>query len=425
MIEQLRRSFIKSAMLSVTLVLVLLIGSVNLVNAWSVNRDLNHMLIMLAENRGSMPNYAPREKDNIRLKDQKVRQPSNFNPETPFSTRFFVLRYTSDGQLLNTNLDHIASVTEADADAYLQFALSHGAGTGYRDTYKYRIVKSEDGNWLAVFLDCRDELHSIRDYGIASILALAACIGLVYVLILALSRKAMAPVAQSVERQKQFITDASHELKTPLTVITTSLKVLEMDVGPQKWIDKAQDQVEHLRELVNQLVTLSRLDEEKPPLTLTEFNISEAVQETAESFRDFAAANHRALELEVAGELTYYGDEYAIRKLVSILMDNAVKYSDEGGRIRLTLEKAKKGIILRAFNTCPEMDIAETDKLFDRFYRVDKSRSKQSGGFGIGLSVARGIAEAHGGSIRADCPYPHSIEFTVILKQLSGKKAEK
>lgn len=422
MIEQLRRSFIKSAMLSVTLVLVLLIGSVNLVNAWSVNRDLNNMLIMLAENRGSMPNYSPRDKDAIKPKD---RQPANFNAETPFSTRFFVLRYTNDGQLLNTNLDHIASVTEADADTYLQFALSHGAGTGYRDTYKYRIVESEDGNWLAVFLDCRDELHSIRDYGIASILALAACIGLVYVLILVLSRKAMAPVAQSVEKQKQFITDASHELKTPLTVIITSLKVLEMDVGPQKWIDKAQGQVEHLRKLVNQLVTLSRLDEEKPPLTLAEFNISEAVQETAESFRDFAAANDRTLELAVAGELTYYGDEYAIGQLVSILMDNAVKYSDEGGRIRLTLKKAKKGVLLRAFNTCPEIDIAETDKLFDRFYRVDKSRSKQSGGFGIGLSIARGIAEAHGGSIRANCPDPRSIEFTVTLKQPSRKKAEK
>ncbi|MDY5612652.1 MAG: hypothetical protein SPF38_05855, partial [Dysosmobacter sp.] len=108
MIEQLRRSFIKSAMLSVTLVLVLLIGSVNLVNAWSVNRDLNNMLIMLAENRGSMPNYSPRDKDAIKPKD---RQPANFNAETPFSTRFFVLRYTNDGQLLNTNLDHIASVT--------------------------------------------------------------------------------------------------------------------------------------------------------------------------------------------------------------------------------------------------------------------------------------------------------------------------
>lgn len=298
-------------------------------------------------------------------------------------------------------------------------------GTGYRDIYKYRIVQSEDGSCLAVFLDCRDELHSIRDYGLASIFALAASIGLVYILILALSRKAMAPVAQSVEKQKQFITDASHELKTPLTVITTSLKVLEMDVGPQKWIDKAQDQVEHLKKLVNQLVTLSRLDEEKPPLTLTQFSISEAVQETAESFRDFAAANNRILELAIARELTYYGDEYAIRQLVSILMDNAVKYSDENGRICLTLEKTKKGILLRAFNTCPGMDIAETDKLFDRFYRIDKSRSKQSGGFGIGLSIARGIVQAHGGSIRASCPDPRSIEFTVILKQPARKKAEK
>ena len=106
-------------------------------------------------------------------------------------------------------------------------------------------------------------------------------------------------------------------------------------------------------------------------------------------------------------------------------MDNAVKYSNEGGRIRLTLEKVKKGILLRAFNTCPEMDIAETNKLFDPFYQVDKSRSKQSGGFGIGLSIVRRIAEAHGISIRADCPYSRSIEFTVTLKQFYRKRAER
>ena len=171
-----------------------------------------------------------------------------------------------------------------------------------------------------------------------------------------------------------------------------------------------------MSDLVSDLVTLSRLDEEKPVLRIANFDISVAVAETAESFRDFAAAQGHGLELESPSGLTYRGDEYAVRQLVSVLLDNAVKYADEGGGIRLSLERAKRGVMLTVVNACTGMDPAELDRLFDRFYRVEKSRSKQTGGFGVGLSIARSIAEAHKGSIRAECPDASSIQFTVILK---------
>ena len=215
------------------------------------------------------------------------------------------------------------------------------------------------------------------------------------------SRRAIDPVVQASERQKQFITDASHELKTPITVIATSLKVLEMETGKQKWIDKARTQTEKLTELVNSLVTLSRMDEEKTPLRFAPFAVSDAVRETAESFRDFAESNGHALRLEIAPELAFSGDEYAIRQLVSILLDNAVKYAAEGTEIAFSLEKTKKGVLLSSANVS-RMPVApeELDKLFDRFYRADPARSG-TGGFGIGLSIARSIAEGHKGGIRA------------------------
>ena len=409
MINRLRRRFILIAVSSVTLVIVVLSLSVNLINFLSTDSDLTNMLEIIYENQGAVPDF-PRGGRPDEMRNLPI------TPETPYSTRYFVLRYDGDGRLRNLDMRHIAAVTEADVDAYLSVAMDRGAGFGYFGSYKYYVVPDGSGESTAIFLECRQALRSVRMFALTSALVVIVCIALVYVLVLFFSKRAIDPVVRSVEKQKQFITDASHELKTPLTVITTSLKVLEMEVGEQKRIDKAQAQAEKMGHLVGDLVTLSRLDEEKPRLQIAGFPISEAVAETAESFRDFAATQGHALALEIPSGLTYRGDEYAVRQLVSILLDNAVKYADEGSGIGLRLERTKRGVTLRVHNACTGMDPSELDRLFDRFYRVEKSRSKETGGFGVGLSIARSIAEAHRGSIRAECPDANTIQFTVLLK---------
>ena len=269
---------------------------------------------------------------------------------------------------------------------------------------------------MAIFLDCAQELRSFRTFALASLAVVIACIVLVLVLVLLLSKRAIDPVVRSAERQKQFITDAGHELKTPLTVITTSLKVLEMEVGRQKWIDKARAQTDKMTELVNDLVILSRLDEEKPPISKCRFDVSGAVLEAADSFRASAEAQGHALELNIVPGLTYHGDEYAVRQLVSILLDNAIKYTDAGCPIQLSLCAAAKGVLLKTQNACAGIEPEELDKLFDRFYRADRARTRQEGGgFGVGLSIARSIVEAHRGTIQADCPARGIIRFTAVL----------
>lgn len=409
MINRLRRRFILIAMSSVTLVIVLLCLSINIINFLSTSSDLSEMLRAISENQGAVP-----EPPRGGRPDGGRGVP--ITPETPYSTRYFVLRYNEAGTLTGADMRHIAAVTESDVDGYLSIARSHGAGFGYAGSYKYYVSAADGGGYMAVFLECRQELRSVRVFALASVSVSAVCVALVYILVMVLSKRAIDPVVKSVEKQKQFITDAGHELKTPLTVITTSLKVLEMEVGEQKWISKVQAQTDKLRDLVNDLVTLSRLDEESPALRLASFNISEAAAETAESFREFAAARGHTLETDIPPGLMYRGDEYAVRQLVSILLDNAVKYADEGSGIRLSLERAKRGVVLKACNACTDIDPAELDRLFDRFYRVEKSRSKQTGGFGVGLSIARSIAEAHRGSIRAECPDQGVIQFTVCLR---------
>lgn len=195
----------------------------------------------------------------------------------------------------------------------------------------------------------------------------AACTLLVLLLVVLLSRRAIDPVVRSAEQQKQFITDAGHELKTPITVIATSLKVLELEAGPQKWIDKARAQTEKLR----------------------------------------------ALELSIAPDLTYTGDQYAVRQLTSILLDNAVKYAAPDSPVSLSLEKSRGGVTLRVSNACENAEDIDTARLFDRFYRAGPSRT--SGGFGIGLSIARGIVQGHHGAISAAAENG-VITFTAQLK---------
>ncbi|MGN0688361.1 MAG: sensor histidine kinase [Oscillospiraceae bacterium] len=424
MIKRLRKRFIRIAMLSVTVVMLLLALIVNIANYISTDSDLTKTLDMLCENQGTFPLRDYFDADKNENADDIGSAPNQkwdnhrapFDREAPYSTRYFCLRYDENGSLIHADLNHIAAITEDDVSEFLAVALKHGTGYGYYSNYKYRVIQHGENRFMVVFLDCYQELRAVKIVAVCFLAAIAVCIALVYILVFFFSQKAIDPVVKSVKQQKQFITDAGHELKTPITVIATSLKVLEMETGKQKWIDKAMSQTERLKELVNSLVTLSRMDEEESPLKFEQFSISDTISETAESFVDFAQSMGHELNISVAPDISYCGDEYAVRQLVSILLDNAVKYAAENSPIDFCLEKLKKGVSIRTSNKCEPINPNDLDKLFDRFYRADKSRNTGTGGFGIGLSVARSIAEAHSGSIRAACPTEDMIEFEVILK---------
>ncbi len=407
MIRRLRNKFIRIATLSVAAVMLVLTLILNVANVVSTDSDLRQTLDMIYENEGTIPQtHTMGTPPDIRTgENAPAPRPDKggpFNQETPFSTRFFVLRYQDDGTLDNADLNRIAAVTSDTVDEYLAAALAHGEGYGIYKTYRYVVHSTRENHKIAIFLDSYQQLRTIRNVLLWSLAADAACILLVFLLVVVFSRRAIDPVVQSAQRQKQFITDAGHELKTPITVISTSLRVLEMEVGKQKWIDKAQAQTEKLTALVNALVTLSRMDEEESPLKMLPFSISEAVTQTAESFRDFAAERGLGLHVSAAPALTYCGDEYAVRQLVSILMDNAVKYAAAQSDIAVTLEKARHGVRLAVSNACEPIGEKDLSRMFDRFYRMDPSRNAATGGFGIGLSIARSIAEGHKGSITAD-----------------------
>jgi signal transduction histidine kinase len=230
-----------------------------------------------------------------------------------------------------------------------------------------------------------------------------------------LSKKALKPVEEAMEKQKQFITDAGHELKTPIAIISADAEVMELCQGENEWLTSIKKQTVRMNTLVKNLVDLSKLGEESDKKKRTVFNISEAVLDTASNFETTAKATGKTFTYSAARDLRYNGNEEEIRQLISILCDNAMKYADENGMIKLNMYKVGKNIQIDVYNTCDYVDPSTVNKLFDRFYRADSSRSRETGGYGIGLSVAKAIVERHKGKIRAVTDGTTAITFRITL----------
>ena len=446
MINQLRKKFIKITMISVTSLVILLCLIINVANFIITDGDLTSILKSIEQNRmeqnDRMPDADGIEKD-LKPREEKDMTADNdsedadeddenefdddefekgpfdhmgrINPEAAYSTRFFTLHYDDEGNLTEARLDRIASVTQEDTQEYLQAAIKHGEGFGYKGNYKFYVVNRGDGKWEAIFVDAYSELNSVYWIIGLSVLSMIICIAAAYIVVLKFSRKAVDPVIKNIETQKQFITDASHELKTPITVINTNLKLVEMDIGENKWITKAQNQTEKLAELVNSLVSLAKMDEENPTLNFSKFNLSYTAQEVLDSFKEFSSSESHELIADIQPDLEYNGDEYLIRRLMSVLIENAVKYATPNTPIEFSVYKGKKGMVIKTRNEYPGERIKDYDRLFERFYRADESRSSANG-FGIGLSLAQSIVEAHKGTIKASPGENDSIVFTAEIR---------
>lgn len=230
-----------------------------------------------------------------------------------------------------------------------------------------------------------------------------------------LSARIVKPIAESYEKQRQFITDASHDLKTPITIIDADASVLEMEVGENEWLTDIQKQTKRLTDLTNNLVFLSRMEENENHFQMIEFPLSDVIVETAQSYEALAHAQGKTFTLQVEPLISFCGDEKAFRQLTALLLDNALKHSDENGTILLALKKADRSVRLSVYNTCASIPQEDLTQLFDRFYRTDKSRNSQTGGHGIGLSVAKAIITAHKGSISAASADGHSLTITAKL----------
>lgn len=437
MIKKLKRRFLLVSMCSVICVLAIIMSAVNITSYINAAKKADTLASFIADcggtfpttsrSAGSMPVHKPEpeppsadgglpeppDADTVpRLEDYGSKH--GFSPETPFETRYFTVTLSNDGAVSEINIGSISAVTTQEAEQYALELAQSSNERGYKGSYRYLVRQTQDGKMI-VFVDNTRELNSFYTFLKASLLVSALGILGVFALVLLLSRRAIAPIAQAHEKQKRFITDASHELKTPLTVIDASTEVIELQYGRSDWTAGIREQVKRLTELTNSLVALARMDEADSRLVMTDFSLSDAVEEAAEPFSALALAQGKELKLQIEKNISFNGCEASLRRLVSLLLDNAIKYSSPEACITLSLKRRSRGILLSCKNPVEHMEKGAHDELFERFYRADSSRSSESGGFGIGLSQARATVEAHHGKISAFSEDGASLTISAFL----------
>lgn len=392
MLKKMRWRFIAAAMSAFLAVILTLLCFVNIWNYQSVADQQDEILSRLLEvDRAAME-----------LPEGQLIPPfdsmERFSKEVPYMIRFFSVYYDGSGAVTRVNQRYIASVSASDAVDYAGRALAGGREKGYDGGYRY-LVKRTAHSTVVLFLNSEKELQAAESLLLITLAIAGICLAILFLLVVLFSHRAIAPYLRNLEVQKQFITNAGHELKTPLTAISASAEVLAMEDGENEWVRSIQTQTGRLSRLVTDLVTLSRLNEEDPFPLRAEFSLSEALWELTEPFVPLAQARDRHFTQQIEEGLRLCGDRAAIQQMVSVLLDNALKYSPRGSDIRFSARRGGRHLLLEVENTATEK--LDVSRLFDRFYRADESHSGAVGGTGIGLSIARATAEAHGGSISA------------------------
>lgn len=473
MIKKLRMRFVLVAMLSTIVVLVAIVGGMNVMNYRQLQADADRTNKMITDNNGTFPtnndrgggNDAPAPGEDGRKNmpqasgepEQKEipqasgepekkeipqasgepgpqsqngnRQPGkpggdpgkpsdnmgDMSPEAPFETRYFSVVLDSSGNVTSSNLNNIAAVSEDQATTLAQKVLKQSKTKGFAGIYRFAKVTQSDGSVLIAFTDCNKALDTfyknVRISGLVSLAGVAA----VLVLVLIFSKLVFRPIEESYQKQKQFITDASHEIKTPLTIIDANVEVLEMMSGENKWTKSTKNQVKRLTSLAGQLITLSKMDEGSGIHEKMKFSMTDAVLDTASSFESVAETKNRRISCDVEEDIYYVGEEKRIREMFGIFLDNAVKYSLEHTEIHVSLERKGRKIIYQITNATDQLQKGNQDVLFERFYRSDASRNSATGGSGIGLSVAKAAAEAHRGKLTAESKDGKSLTITLVL----------
>ena len=403
MLKKLQQKFILSAVLAFALVLLALIAGINLLNTLALRRSQEAMIDRILEREQAQAGG-----------EMQWPLPWADGSDSGFTSPFFVVHCDENGRIKDLDSAALYAVDSETAAEYAQAALSAGKERGTYKSFRYRVADTEDGRTL-VFLNVSDAANNQRRLLLVSLSVAAASLCCALVLVIPLSRAAMRPYLESIKLQKQFITDAGHELKTPITSILTSADIAAMEYENDEWIANIQNQTQRLSKLVTDLVTLSRLDEELPFPEQESFSLSEACAEIAESFQPRAKAEGKRYSVSIEDGLTLYGDRGAVQQMLSILLDNALKYSEPEGEVRLSLCRKHGKAVIEVYNTCANPLPSDPERLFDRFYRPDESRSTRTGGTGLGLSIAKAIADSHRGSLTASTPEPGVIVFRAAL----------
>ncbi len=399
MINKLKRRFTVLATVSMVVLMTVLVLIMNIVNYTSVVNDSDTVIDVLAQPNAPFADFFTRpDKQPAEIVDAFI--PRGMSPEVPYESRYFTVTVDADGTVQESDLSRIISVDSDSMNAYIQTALANDNERGFVGQFRY-LKQTSDFGTRVTFLDCGRKFDSFKTFFWTSVcVGLFGCI-VVFIAFLLVSGKIVKPIAESYEKQKRFISDAGHEIKTPLTVINANVDLLECD-GEKEELTEIRNQAKRLTVLTNNLVSLSKMEEAEHNVQKIALPLSDIVAETANTFCALTNVNGITYTREIVPDVSITASPDMIRQLVSILLENAVKYTSAGGSVSVTLQKAKKSASLCVSNTTRDtVNPADLPRVFDRFYRTDVSRNSATGGHGIGLSIAKAIVDAHNGTITA------------------------
>jgi len=417
--KTLQKKFVITAMAAISVLLLILLGAINGLNFWQTDRQTDRLLETLTRQAAAAPRSEP---GMLPFPDMSgKREPGDFfsppvTEDHAMSARYFCVWFDREGSVARTDTGRISSVSGEEAKEYAEKIYEQGKGSGRLNRFEYRRMPARDGQGeLLLFLDT-----SAQRYALLLVLALSAGIGILcwvgmLLLVVLLSNKAILPIARNLEKQKQFVTDAGHEIKTPLAIIMANTEAMELCGGETKWSRNIKAQTARLGGLMQNLLVLARLDEGVWELPASDFSMSRLLEEALPTFCESAALKNVMIEAKIGQGIELHSNRENLLRLVSILLDNAVKYVPKGGEIAVTLKRQGRETLLQVENDCEELPVDEPEKLFDRFYRGDSARTQKSGGYGIGLSAAQAIVENCKGEIRAEYRGDSRIVFTVRI----------
>ncbi|NLC74966.1 MAG: HAMP domain-containing histidine kinase [Clostridiales bacterium] len=320
------------------------------------------------------------------------------SPEFSFSTRYFAVSLDTNENVTEIKTNHIEDLTQPDAEYYAKYALRNRFGFGMTGVYYYQVKRYDNGSFLVVYLDSTNQVNSTYRVLYAALILIGFGVIVTFIFVWTFSRKAIAPEIKNAELQKSFITNASHELKTPLAVIRANTEMQEMLSGETEWTQSTMRQVDRMSGLIQNLVMISRAREkEKTAWIVTD--ATKAVRETADTFSPVAKQDGKKLEIRADENVKMIASESDIRQLTSLLVDNAIKYCDKDGSIEVALSQKGKGILLCVSNNYADGRNVDYTRFFERFYREDESHNVDHGGYGIGLSIAESLVESYNGNI--------------------------
>jgi len=411
MFRKLKIRFILLASAAIVCILLTMIAVLNSVRFLQTNGEIQAVLNILSVNNGDFPSV---EETAESLQNDRI------TIDTIYQYRYFSVVYKEDKTLYSSNLDHLSNLSKEQALSYANKVIKDSRSSGVfkvgSQFYSYQITQdSKTKRYLLVVLDSTNYLESRNDFFWLSI-QLCFYSFIFFVLVVSgFSNFAIRPYIKNYENQKRFITNAGHELKTPLAIISANTELQELMTGENEWTESTKDQVKRLSNLINQMVVLARL-EEQPDVTLVDVNFSEVVKKVAGNFKSVIEKAGKKYEIKLQEDIHVKATEDELYELVSILIDNACKYCDEDGQIFVTLTKAKRGkrARLTVANSYADGKNVDYSRFFDRFYREDESHNQKQPGYGIGLSMAESLVRIFKGRIWVS--YKKGlIGFTVLL----------